>query len=224
MSNRSVPFLAIQLIGGVVQNPHGAIVIVAGEDKAEALARMLEAMLPDRVCRFLPAWDCLPFDRASPSAEIMGLRMRAVRDVAAAQGGAILVTTPEAALQRLPPLEAASRTVRIETGAALVQTTLEPTLLRMGYSPAEAVDEVGRYAFHGQVVDIFPAGEAPCRIVLEDETVAGLHHYDSLTQRRSKADLAFVEIGPVSEHVVGDDEAMPDRSLGSRVNIVPSLG
>ena len=227
MSLRSAAFLATQLIGGVVRHPQGAIVVVAGEHKAELLARLLEAMLPDRVCRFLPAWDCLPYDRASPSAEIMGLRMRAIRDVGAAHGPAVLVTTPEAALQRLPPLEAAGTLVTIEAGDGVEQAALEPALLRMGYVPAESVEEVGRYAFHGQVVDIFPPGEAPCRIVLDDLKAADLHHYDPVSQRRHRAALARVEIGPVSELVAREDEAVPDRGLGAEHGLpaaYPALG
>ena len=215
MSVRSATFLATQLIGGVVQHPQGAIVIVAGEHKAELLGRLLDAMVPDRVCRFLPAWDCLPYDRSSPSAEIMGLRMKALRDVAAANGRAVLITTPEAALQRLPPVEAAAVTVSIEPGDTVQQSDLEPALLRMGYTPAEAVDEVGVYAFHGQVVDVFPPGDAPCRIVVEGDKVADLHHFEPVTQRRHKAALARVEIGPVSELVGVENEAAPDRERGA---------
>lgn len=226
MSMRSATFLATQLIGGAVQHRQGAIVVVAGEHKAELLARLLDAMLPDRVCRFLPAWDCLPYDRASPSAEMMGLRMRAIRDVAAAQGRAVVITTPDAALQRLPPVEAAGTTVAIEAGDTLEQAVLEPVLLRMGYVPAEAVDEVGGFAFHGQVVDIFPPGEAPCRITLDGAEVADLHHYDPLTQRRHRAELPKVEIGPVSELVAAEGEVL-GRGLGAEhwlSTAYPALG
>ncbi|WP_164096106.1 hypothetical protein, partial [Serratia marcescens] len=53
----------------------------------------------------LPAWDCQPYDRASPNGAIMARRMLTLSRLARITGRAtpaIVLTTINAALQRLP--------------------------------------------------------------------------------------------------------------------------
>ncbi|WP_420847286.1 hypothetical protein [Methylobacterium organophilum] len=52
----------------------------------------------------LPEWDCLPFDRVSPSRATMGLRTGVLRWLTdRANLPRILLTTPPALIQRVPP-------------------------------------------------------------------------------------------------------------------------
>ncbi len=229
MLPRSAAFLATRLLD-LARNagPQGLIVIVAGEGMAEALGHLLGEMAPDRVCRTLPAWDCLPYDRASPSAEIMGQRMRTIHDLTvAAGGGAIVITTADAALQRLPPPAAAGDGLRIEVGQALDLPAIERHLRRLGYSATAAVDDVGHYALRGEVIDVFPAGPSPTRIVLQAERVAEIHRFDPVSQRRRKASRHSVVIGPASEIVAAPDAEAMVRTVGMEHRLAghyPMLG
>ena len=54
----------------------------------------------------LPAWDCLPYDRASPNAEIMSRRIDALTrlaEPAAAGTRRVVLSTVNAVIQRVPP-------------------------------------------------------------------------------------------------------------------------
>src|SRR4051794_2867144 len=82
----------------------GLIHISEDEQRAREVAACLAALAPEREVLLLPPWDCLPFDTASPSAEAMGQRMSALRRLTGDPSLALLVvTSPEAAMQRVPP-------------------------------------------------------------------------------------------------------------------------
>src|SRR5260370_12739972 len=71
------------------------------------LARALEFFAPEIPVLEFPAWDCLPYDRVSPHPSAVAQRMLALSRLARAkgQGASILLTTVNAALQRVPPRE-----------------------------------------------------------------------------------------------------------------------
>ncbi len=176
-----------------------AVVVVAGDYEAEALAHLLAEMAPERRVRLFPAWDCLPFDRAPPSPDVMGRRMRVLHDLAHHPERAVVVATPEAVLQRLPPASAAAAELVIRQGEALDLAALEATLLRFGYAHADAVDEPGRFAVRGEVVDLFPAGARPYRVTVLEGRAEAIHRYDPATQRSTRADVDLLRVGPVTE-------------------------
>ncbi len=214
MPNRPVALLAAQLSSLRRERAGALIVVMASEHEAEALARLLAEMTPDATTRFFPAWDCLPYDRASPSADIMGRRMRVLRDLGKASDGMVVVTTPEAALQRVPAAEAVDVGLVLAPGEALDPAVLERTLLRFGYAHADQVDEAGRFAIRGEVADLFPAGPRPYRIALESGRIAAIHRYDPASQRSARAEVAHLRVGPVTEIVEPEDGDGFERFAG----------
>src|SRR6185312_15199068 len=51
------------------------IMIARSETRAARLHRAIATLAPRLTVLLLPAWDCLPYDRASPSRATMGARM-----------------------------------------------------------------------------------------------------------------------------------------------------
>ncbi|MCW5752992.1 MAG: transcription-repair coupling factor, partial [Alphaproteobacteria bacterium] len=100
----------------------------------------------------MPAWDCLPYDRVSPNAEIASRRM----DTLCRLGmdglgrGDVLITTVNALLQRVPAraLVAAS-SFRARVGDHVEIEGLTAYLARNGYSRVATVMEPGEYAVRG---------------------------------------------------------------------------
>src|SRR6185503_21217704 len=74
------------------------------------MARTLQALqffYPGIEIVTFPAWDCLPYDRVSPNAEITSRRIDALTKLAeASDAPRIVLTTMNAALQRVPPRKA----------------------------------------------------------------------------------------------------------------------
>ncbi len=210
MSKLPVALAAVRLLPFTAKG-EALIYVASGDHRAEGVAHLLAELAPGAIVAFLPAWDCLPYDRASPSPDILGQTMAALRRLGApaagASGGIVLVTTPEAAVQRLPPAEAAAQALRLGTGDAVEPASLRATLERFGYRHADRVDDHGEFAVRGEVVDLFPPGPAPYRLTLDAGRVAAIHPFDPATQRSSGA-VERLTVGPVST-IVGAEGAEP---------------
>ena len=73
-----------------------------GQRLAE-VARGIRFFAPDLEILEFPAWDCLPYDRVSPHAGIVAARMATLARLSnAADGRQVLLTTVNAAVQRVP--------------------------------------------------------------------------------------------------------------------------
>ena len=180
----------------------GSLVHVARDDARLArLAEAIAAFAPDVELLRFPAWDCLPYDRVSPNAEIVSERIATLaRLIEPGTKPRILLTTVNALVQRVPPRDAfrgAAMTLRQGRDAPLeaILTFLEAN----GYNRAGTVMEPGEYATRGGIVDLFPAGEPePVRLDLFGDTIESLRRFDPTTQR-SSAKITELVLRPVSE-------------------------
>ena len=179
----------------------GLVYLARDERRAEAIAAFLAGAAPRGVpVLVFPPWDCLPYDTASPSRAAMGRRMNVLRLLAEDGDAApVVVTTPEAAIQRVPPPEAAEP-FAFRVAARLDLDALEGFCARRGYVADERVDEPGEVAVRGEVVDIFPgACRWPYRIELdEDGCVVSIRCFDPVTQR-SIEEAETLTVDPVTE-------------------------
>ena len=103
----------------------------------------LPRCLPDHRVLSVPAWDTLPYDRARPSRRVTGTRVASLASLVEAHDQPILVlTTPEALPQRVPPAERMrERSVWLAAGDELDPEWLRATLVAFGYVFDERVDE-----------------------------------------------------------------------------------
>ena len=183
--------------------------VTAGETRAEEIARFLRQALPTTRTEAFPPWDCLPYDWASPSPTAMGRRMAVLRMLADGQEApGIVVTTPAALLQRVPPV-GAPRAFAVKVGRPLDPETLRAFCEEAGYRMDERVDEPGEVAIRGEVVDIYDAAsDWPTRIEVLG-TVTAIRRYDPATQR-SVEELPALVIDAASELPNGrSDEEEP---------------
>ncbi|WP_161600812.1 DEAD/DEAH box helicase [Teichococcus oryzae] len=192
------------------QGGAGVIHLARSEARAARLHRAALALAPEVEVLLLPAWDCLPYDRASPSRAVMGARMAVLAALSTPPGGPrLLIASLPAALQRLPP-PSALNSLTLRRGDPLDPAVLEAELLRLGFHIDARVDEPGEAALRGAVLDLFPAAPdaLPCRIEHEDGRITALRHYDPLTQRGTQ-EIEAVTIGPASEIVAPADVGLP---------------
>ena len=81
------------------------LVICRDGQRMAQLARALAFFAPDIAMLEFPAWDCQPYDRVSPHAGFVAQRMTTLARLArlkGREGASILLTTVNAALQRVP--------------------------------------------------------------------------------------------------------------------------
>ncbi len=183
-------------------------VLVAADDAAgRAVADTAGFFAPGLEVLWLPAWDCLPYDRASPAQGVMAERLAALAALAAPAGGPqLLVTTAAAVLQRvLAPAALAETALDLAVGACLARDALVARLQRAGYQRVETVAQPGDFAVRGSLVDIVPpAGRPALRLDFFGDEIEAIRLFDPSTQR-STGRLDRFRLLPVSELLL--DEA-----------------
>ncbi|MBO9449523.1 transcription-repair coupling factor [Tropicibacter sp. R16_0] len=199
-----------QLILNEVARSSGPVLHVARDDKRmEATRAALSFFAPDMPVFVFPGWDCLPYDRVSPNADISAARMATLAALVHQMPERfVLLTTLNAATQRVPAREVlreAAFTARVNY--QVDEEALRNFLVRMGFSQSPTVMEPGDYAIRGGIIDIFPPGEGgPVRLDLFGDVLDGARRFDPVSQRTTEK-LDIIELAPVSE-VILDDAAI----------------
>lgn len=164
-----------------------------------------------RVLTF-PAWDCLPYDRVPPRAELVAERLATLGALAEPNEGTktVVVTTVAAALQRVPAAgDILSGRIRLEAGQTVDFGEVVSFLDANGYHRTETVREPGEFATRGDIVDLFPPGsDEPVRIDLFGDEIERLRRFDPLSQLTT-GEIDRLTLLPASE--VRLDEAAIER-------------
>jgi transcription-repair coupling factor (superfamily II helicase) len=181
----------------------GPVLFVALDDvQADAAERTIAFFAPSLTVLPFPAWDCLPYDRVSPKPDIESRRLATL--AALAKGGdkpAVIVTTINALLQRVPPRTAiAGASFAAKNGAEVDREALVAFLAGNGYVRAGTVREPGDFALRGGIVDLWPPGEEqPLRLDFFGSTLDAIRRFDAETQLSDKKAVAEVALLPASE-------------------------
>ncbi|WP_264213506.1 transcription-repair coupling factor [Leisingera thetidis] len=201
-----------RLILKEAQTSGAPVLHVARDDKRmEAMRAALAFFAPDMPVFIFPGWDCLPYDRVSPNADISAARMATLAALVHQMPSQfVLLTTLNAASQRVPArwvLREAAFTARVDH--RIDESALRSFLVRMGFTQSPTVMEPGDYAIRGGIIDIFPPGESgPVRLDLFGDVLDGARRFDPGSQRTTEK-LEVVELAPVSEVIL--DEAAVTR-------------
>ena len=186
-------------------------VLVALRDagRIEAMRASLAFFAPTLEPLVFPAWDCLPYDRISPAAEVSAQRMAVLAQLASGQVPLVL-TSLNAVTQHVPPRALVTGSSFVaEVGRQIDLDELRAYLVRMGFAQSPTVTEAGDYAIRGGIIDIFPPGwEEPVRLDLFGDVLDGARRFDPATQRTTEA-VTRVELAPASEVIL--DEAAIQR-------------
>ncbi len=189
----------------------GHIHIVRDDVRLSAVKDSLRFFSPDVTVLAFPAWDCVPYDRVSPHADVVAERMDVLLRLAAVgsdaeTGPRILLTTASAILQKVPPLSTFRGMVReIKPGTQVDSEAFAAELGRNGYQRAEQVMEPGEYALRGGLIDLFPPGQDdPVRIDLFGDEVESLRTFDPVSQRTTGT-LKVLRLKPMSEVILSKD-------------------
>ena len=194
----------------------GARLVYVARDDARMMAMRdgLSRLAPQVETHLFPAWDCLPFDRLSPQGALVGQRVetlaRLAEGGAGAGAGAVLLTTVNAVLQRVPPQSYFSeRSLVLAAGDSTGPARLCDFLVGQGYLRTDTVRETGEFALRGGILDIYPPGRgAPARLDFFGDELETIRDFDAATQRSGGPQDRLV-LRPVAEFQL--DEASIER-------------
>ena len=204
-----LPWLAADL----ARAAHGTgtsrrLVIVAADEAAmRALTDTIPAFAPEVEVLGFPAWDCLPYDRASPALRVMAERMATLHGLQLPhKRPQVLVTTVNAATQRvLTPFRIRQFTRRLAEGDKIERDRLAELLQANGYQRSDSVHDAGEYAVRGSIVDLFPAGAAQAiRLDFFGDEIETMRHFDPADQKSTGKAAAFT-LMPASEALLDAD-------------------
>jgi len=201
---------AAPLVLAELSQTHNQLVFVALDDARLAeIEAGLGFVLPAAEILQLPAWDCLPYDRAPPNAALVSQRLACFTALAEAktpaEGPRILLTTVNSWMQRTPPksyFRDASLSLRVgdQTSPARIAEFLEAN----GFLRSGTVREYGEYAIRGGIMDIFAeAGQLPARLDFFGDELEKIRLFDSLSQR-SLEEAKQLVLRPAAEFRLDD--------------------
>ncbi|MBT4889703.1 MAG: transcription-repair coupling factor, partial [Rhodospirillales bacterium] len=198
-------------------NRVGRLLVIVADDVAMArTAAALAFFDPDIECLTFPAWDCLPYDRVSPSADVLNQRISVLSrllEKRVSGNTQIIVTTVSAFLQRIVPRDMlAGRSLTIEQGSSHAPDIIIEFLTRNGYVNSDTVREPGEFARRGGILDIYPAdSETPYRLDFFGDEIDSIRIFDSETQRTTGKSKGF-NIIPLGEVYLDEDSVSRFRS------------
>ena len=195
------------ILSNFITEKQKSIIFVARDDKRlDLMRKSLWFFSPNIPILDFPSWDCLPYDRVSPNADVSSARMATLAALSSGfEAPLVLLTTLNAITQYIP-----NRTIVSNNSfVAIVGRTINVKELRayfskMGFVQTPTVTEPGDYAIRGGIIDVFPPGESgPVRMDLFGDELESARRFDPVTQRTVE-NLDRIEFAPVSEVILDD--------------------
>ncbi|GAA1610956.1 transcription-repair coupling factor [Leucobacter chromiireducens] len=195
----------------------GALLLIAATSReADALRASLASLVPEASTVEFPAWETLPHERLSPSAETVGRRaiaLRLIREHAAAVRAGeevpplIVVASVRAVLQPVSPhaADAEPLTLRAGSDSTGLDTVARELVLR-AYTRVDMVTRRGEFAVRGGILDVFPPEAAQAvRVDFFGDEVDQIRRFAVSDQRSAGDPLAEVELWPARELLLTDE-------------------
>lgn len=197
------PMLALTVQRLSTAHPGALLVITATSREADALAEDLSAYL-DADIMSLPAWETLPHERLSPSAETVGRRLATLRRMRRhdrATRPLVVTASVRAVLQPVADNLGDAEPLSVEVGDTnLNLTEFSRNVVDNAYVRVDMVTRRGEFAVRGGIIDIFPpTADHPVRIELFGDEVEQIRAFSVADQRSLEADFDRVELPPSRE-------------------------
>ncbi|UCR88968.1 transcription-repair coupling factor [Mycetocola spongiae] len=188
---------------GAAGAPPALLAITATGRDSESLIAALESLLPGGLIVDFPAWETLPHERLSPSAEIVGKRLAALRSLRTWDGKTplVLVASVRAALQPIADNLAAGDPITLVAGGRGYDLHgLAAELVELAYARVDMVSRRGEFALRGGILDVFPpVADHPYRVDFFGDEVEQIRAFSVADQRSLPEPIPGLELGPSRE-------------------------
>jgi len=196
------------------QAPGRVALIAPDEAEMRAVAATAGYFAPELEIVTYPAWDCLPYDRASPTLRVMAERLAALHRLQQTpKKPQLVVTTANAATQRtLTPFRIRQLVARLAPGERIGRDKLAALLSANGYVRTDTVHDQGEFAVRGGLVDLFPSGEEQAlRLDFFGDEIESVRTFDAADQRTTGRVDGFTLL-PASEALLDEESVKRFRT------------
>lgn len=203
----------------LIQSRSPVAVITSSGKEAEDIATSLSELVTDLEIINFPAWETLPHERLSPSAEIVGQRLMALHRL-----HEIRTQKPKAPVVLLLSIRAALQPVVgglqehppfwLSQGKEYLLPELNLKLIELGYQRVDMVSRRGEFASRGGIVDVFPT-TAPHALRLEffGDELEEIREFSVADQRSLETKLTAIEIYAARELLITPEVAARAREM-----------
>jgi transcription-repair coupling factor (superfamily II helicase) len=154
---------------------------------------------------YFPALDTVPYDRVSPSTDILSKRANVLTTLAQGLSQHIIVTSAQNLLAKLPvPETFLDTTLVLTTGMKLDIETLLIFLVKNGFARSASAVDSGEFAARGEIVDIVTANNIGYRINFGWELIESIREFDTYSQV-SKSTINNLTLSSASESLLNSD-------------------
>jgi transcription-repair coupling factor (superfamily II helicase) len=201
------------------EGPQALLAITATGRESEYLRGALECVLPNAEIIEFPAWETLPHERLSPSAETVGKRIDALRRIKAwsenPSGHIILVASVRAALQPLADNLTDLEPISLVAGKRGYDlTAIGRELVDLAYSRVDMVTRRGEFAVRGGILDVFsPIDEHPVRVEFFGDEVEQLRYFSVADQRSLPEEITEASLPASREMLLSEDVRQRAREM-----------
>lgn len=226
-------FLANEISKNFSENAKGNaggndfVFIAKNDAEMEILQQQLLFFNPTLSILLFPAWDCLPFDRASPKSLISSSRIKALHRLANRSEGQkfFIITTINSLLQKvISKNEISASGLFLEVGSKISINQISEFLVLKGYHRESLASDVGEFAMRGGIMDIVMQEAMEItgyRLDFFGQELESIKIFDPITQISSE-NLRQIEILPASE-VVLNQKTVENFRKNYRANFGHSL-
>jgi transcription-repair coupling factor (superfamily II helicase) len=220
--------LRVPLLAGLLdrrEGPQAMLVVTATGRESEAVRGSLDSYLPEAEIMEFPAWETLPHERLSPSAETVGKRIHALRrlatwqlEAAEAPGSVrpiVVVAGVRAALQPLSDNLVELDPVRLTVGERGHDLSgIAVHLVDLAYARVDMVTRRGEFAVRGGILDVFPpTAEHPVRVDFFGDEVDQIRRFSVADQRSLDGEVSSVELPPSREMLLTEPVRQRAREM-----------
>ena len=212
------PLVIAELATQAFQEQYSLTLVVAkNQSEAEHIKEHLYFFVPNITVRIIPEWDCLPYDRISPSRDVLAARIDAFICLREHQKESktqqIYITTANNLLQRQLPFNVVdTQSFTVNKKQEIDPTIFLQKLHKLGFTKTETVTYPGEYCRRGNLVDFYPAGhQFPIRLDFDDIFIETIKSFDPISQRTINT-MSEVKVRPASEVFFSEEVVESFRS------------
>src|SRR3954452_21466339 len=199
------PYVTAALLDGLDGPMAGrpALVVAAYDRQARDLASDLRHGLAPRPVRFYPSRGVPYESHLAPPPHLVGLRVAALDALLAQRADdeepPVVVVSAVALSEKVPDPALRPHSFTIRVGDLVDLDEVSADLVAASYERVDQVDDRGKFAIRGGILDVYPAtADHAVRVDLFDIEIESLRAFSTFTQR-SLGELTELEIAPAAE-------------------------
>ncbi len=192
------------------------LIITASSRAASELAQELKEFHSDTL--EFPAWETLPHERLSPSADTVAKRITTLQALKE-QRNWIVVAPVRAVIHKFNSAIIDTKPIYLERGLEIDLTRLIAELVSFAYIRTDLVEKRGQFAVRGGILDIFPPDqEHPIRIDFFGDEIEELSFFAVADQRSISSVAGGINVMPCRELLLTNQVITRAKELAETLN------